>query len=57
MFNCVLNIPQSSNVNKVFFDEESISLICMTNQQKIRVFLNDIDAVSVTNGQECRVFV
>ena len=43
MFNCVLNL----NVNKVFFDEESISLICMTNQQKIRVFLNDIDVVNV----------
>ena len=35
MFDCILNTPLSLVVNKVCFDEESISLIRMKNQQKV----------------------
>ena len=39
MFDSVLNTPLSLDVNEFSFDEEPISLICMKNQQKIKVFL------------------
>ena len=47
MFSYVLNTPISLVVNEVWVDEESISLIRMKNQQKIKALLNGTDEVSV----------
>ena len=47
MFSYVLNTPISLVVNEVWVDEESISLIRMKTQQKIKALLNGTDEVSV----------
>ena len=47
MFDCVLNARLTLCVNKVWVDEEPISLIRMKYQQKIKVLLNGTDIVNV----------
>ena len=43
MFDYVLNMLLSLVANKVYVDEEPISLILMKNQQKIVMLLNDTE--------------
>ena len=56
MFNYVLNTHLSLVVNKIlvnWVDKERISLICMKNQQKIKVLLNGTDAINVEQWTKC----
>ena len=58
MFDYVLNTRPSLVVNKVWVDENLISLIPMKNQQKMKVFPNGADLVNVeqwTKMQSARV--
>ena len=57
MFSYVLNTPISLVVNEVWVDEESISLIRMKNQQKIKALLNGTDEVSVEQWTKMFVLV
>ena len=56
MFDYVRNARLSSVVNKIWVDEEPMSLIRMKNQQKIKALLNGSDVVNVeqwTKNVEC----
>ena len=57
MFSYVLNTPLSLVVNEVWVDEESISLIRMKNQQKIKALLNGTDEISVEQWTKMFVLV
>ena len=57
MFDYVLNTHLSLAVNEVWVDEESISLIRMKNQQKIKALLNGTDEVSVEQWTNMFVLV
>ena len=57
MFSYVLNTPISLVVNEVWVDGESISLIRMKNQQKIKALLNGTDEVSVEQWTKMFVLV
>ena len=46
MFDYVLNTRLSLVVNKIWVDEEPISLIRMKNQQKVKVLLNSSGVVN-----------
>ena len=47
MFDCALNTPQGLVVNKVQVDEESMSLIRIKSQQKIKALSTGRDVVNV----------
>ena len=56
MFDYVLNTRLSLVVNKIWVDEEPISLIRMKNQQKVKVLLNGsgvVNAEQWTKNFEC----
>lgn len=50
----VLNTPQS--LNKVWVDEEPISLILMKSQQKVKALLNGIKIGAMDKHIECLCF-
>ena len=52
MFDYVLNTRLTLVVNKVWVDEEPISLIRMKSQQKIKALLNGADVVNVEQWTE-----
>ena len=47
MFDRVLNTLLTFEVKEVYFGDETISLISLKNQHKIKALLNDTDVITV----------